>query len=296
MPERIMPLERVVPYVEHVARLFGPFDPVFIVSGDTDIDSPKTKQYYLLALETLKRNCPDALTTMHLGPETDLPEEFVSSRHLDFYMYQSGHRHTTQHYPYYLAQRFYQKPVKRPVVNGEPCYEHHYFGGQYGRYNAFNVRKAIWQSLLSGAKAGVTYGAHGLWAWYREGKPFLNETFGGRPHAWRKGLEYKGAWDASFAKWIFETFGLFDLEPQVGILNDTEEIRLSASRNLEKIAVYVPYNTDVRVKLDLSGYEFTLINLSEKLFAKPTILREGESWKIQMHDFNSDALLIGKRH
>jgi hypothetical protein len=68
-------------------------------------------------------------------------------------------------------------------MNGEPCYENHSFGGDNGRCDDSQVRRAVWQSLLSGAKAGVTYGAHGLWGWYSEGKEFFNLSYSGKPLA-----------------------------------------------------------------------------------------------------------------
>ena len=74
---------------------------------------------------------------------------------LIFYMYQSGHRREEQNLPYVLAQNFCNKSVKRPVVNGEPCYEGHPYGfTKNGRFSAFDVRKAIWQSLLSELRQG----------------------------------------------------------------------------------------------------------------------------------------------
>ncbi len=62
----------------------------------------------------------------------------------------------------------------------------------------------------------------------------------------------QGAWEASFDKWIFETFGLFDLETREAVLNDTPQIRIS-------------------IKVD------------------------GSCSVIEMHDFNSDVLIIGRR-
>jgi len=148
--------------------------------------------------------------------------------------------------------------------------------------------------LLSGGKAGVTYGAHGLWGWYREGKQFANESYGGKPLPWRTALGFEGAWDASFAKWLFEVFELHKLEPKYdGILNQTQEIRMSVSKDLTKVAIYVPYNADVKVNMDLTGYDWTLVRLERKLFAKPAIKTENRHSVIKMHNFNEDVLLIG---
>ncbi len=296
-PSNIMPLELVKPYVEYVVRLFAPFHPIYMAAGDTNFGSPEATKYYLTAMETIKNLTPDALITLHLGggfeSQAQLPEFVLHSSNYDFYLYQSGHEMPDQRYAYKLAEAFRAQPVQRPIVNGEPCYEGHYFGGKYGRFNEFHVRKAIWSSLLSGAKAGVTYGAHGVWGWYRDGKEFYNQSYGGRPLPWRTALRLKGAWDASFARYVFETYGLFALEPCQAVRNDTQEIRMSLSPDQSRVAVYVPYNADVTIGMEMDGYDWTLISLADRYFAQPSVLVENGTTTIRMHDFNSDCLIIG---
>ena len=295
----LMPLEVVKPYTEYIVKAFSKYDPIYVVSGDTDFPTDLTNRYYMTSLETIKSMCPDALTTMHEVTNSPLHEVFINSKLLDFYTYQSGHVVAEHSNQYTAAKSYYESPVKRPVVNSEFCYEGHGYGNAtYGRYNEFDIRRAIWQSLLSGAKAGLAYGAHGVWGWYKHGKEFRNEDFGGKAFPWQAALKFKGAWDASFAKWLFEVYNLFELEPCYdGILNENEfqrsEIRMSASKDNKKVAIYVPYSVDVKVNMDLSGYEMNLINLTDKQISKPVISCENGISRIRMHDFNSDVLLIG---
>lgn len=294
MPSHVMPLDAVQPYVLYIIEKFSRYNPIYLVSGDTNFMSEDTSKYYKLALETIKEACPEAITTMHLAGESDyLPEEFAGSGYLDFYMYQSGHNIQNQHLPYKMAREFCKKPVRLPVVNGEPCYEGHGHGGRYGKFNEFDIRKATWQSLLSGAKAGITYGAHGIWSWHSKKKSFPSEEFSSYPYSWREALRFKGAWDVSFAKYIFEVYGLFDIIPQDLISNKTEEIRCSASEDLRRIAIYAPYNIDIGVEADLSGHELILVNLKDRYFAKPGISVSSGNTVIKMNEFNSDVLVIG---
>ena len=165
-----MPLDVVKTYIEYVVKVFSKYNPIYIVSGDTQFETGDINKYYDIALETVKSISPDTLTTMHLCTDTYLPDEFAKSPNLDFYMYQSGHRIQSQDLPYITAQRYWNNPVRKPVINGEPCYEGHGYAARYGRFNEFDIRKAIWQSLLSGAKAGVAYGAHGIWSWHKREK------------------------------------------------------------------------------------------------------------------------------
>lgn len=296
-PINIIPLELVKPYVEYAVKAFSKFKPIYMVSGDTDFRTETTTEYYMTAVNTIRELDPEALFTAHIcGGVTSVPEAMTKDGAMDFYAYQSSHNIESQDFAYTLAEAFYQAPVKKPVINSEPCYESHSFGGKYGRYDEFQVRRAIWQSLLSGAQAGVTYGAHGVWGWYTEGKEFYNLSYGGRPFNWRTALRLKGAWDASYAKWVFENYGLFDIEPKQNlILNDTKEIRMSMSKDSEKIVVYVPYTTDVKIAMDLSAYDFSIITLEDRYIVKPVVTVEGDITTVRMHEFNSDALIIATR-
>ena len=69
---------------------------------------------------------------------------------------QSGHG-PEQRTPYELAERCHAYAIRRPVVNGEPCYEGHGKGRTLTRFRAYDVRKATWQNLFPG------HGGHHLW-------------------------------------------------------------------------------------------------------------------------------------
>jgi hypothetical protein len=295
MPDHIMPPDAVKPYVEYAVRAFSRYDPIYLISGDTDFGTGDTSDYYRLALETVKAECPEALAAMHLaGGLTELPEEFVNSPDLDFYMYQSGHRLEEQHFTYTMAKAFCGKPVKRPVVNGEPCYEGSGYGNRYGRFGEADVRKAVWQSLLSGAKAGIAYGAHGIWSWHDKNKSFPSEDFSSGPYRWREALRFRGAWDASFARYLFEQYDLFGLVPRDLIRNRTEEIRCAGTADGKKLVFYAPCSADLEVEADLSGYELVQINLRDRTFAKPATEVNAGRTVIKMEEPDSDMLVIGR--
>ncbi len=295
-PSYIIPFDALESYANQVMKSFAKFNPIFMVSEDTSFPSDTAKKYYLKLLEIIKNIDPKALATMHTSVKTDsIPDEFLYSKYIDLYVYQAGHFIEMQDNPYKYAQKYYNCKVKRPIINTSVCYDGHGYGYRYGRFAEFNIRKSIWQSILSGAKAGVTYGAHGVWNWHKRGQKFKNEIFSGIPYDWQTAIRLKGAWEATFTRWIFEAYQLFDIEPKLEILNENpverNEIRMSVSNN--KVVIYLPYNVDVKVGIDLKDYDFVLINLNDKLISKPRIeFKEGCSI-IKMHDFNSDALLIG---
>lgn len=293
-----MPLEAVEDYVEYAVGRFAKYDPIFFVSGDTNFPTEQANAYYRKALETAKRIAPDCLATLHIqGRLRDLPELFENHADLDFYMYQSGHNSEFQRTSHEIAEHFYRRPITRPVINGEPCYEQmSYSRNVYGRYTAYDVRRSAWQSLLAGGGAGVTYGAHGIWSWHRKGAAFgivEGEGFD-NPYAWRDAVKFEGAWDYSFARHLFEQYKLIGSRPATDlVLNRTPEIR--AARTEGTIAIYVPVNTEIRLAegLDVEAYAWTTIDLERRRFAVTDISQRNGLNVLPMHDFESDVAIIG---
>ena len=139
-PRTAMSFEAAREYLARSLPLFAPYQPIFLASGDTRFESDEVR-YYRMVLEQVRMHCPGCLTTLHRSPGADLPEELMRSPDLDFYMYQSGHHIESQDNAYRLAEAFLAKPVKRPIVNGEPCYDGSGYGFRYGRFGRFEVRR-----------------------------------------------------------------------------------------------------------------------------------------------------------
>ncbi len=294
-PDKTMPYDALPGYVECVVRAFARFDPIFLISGDTHFETAEVTNYYLTALRIVKERCPHALTTLHLTPDVDLPEELAQSSNLDFYMFQSGHQLEEQRRAYTLAERFAALSVRRPAINGEPPYEGHGYGNRQGRFSAFEVRRASWQSLLSGAGAGIAYGAHGIWSWHRKGAAFTSEAFSGRPFDWHTALRFEGAWDVALARSLFEQYALFGISPRQDLLDVGPEIRLAASADLDRVALYIPYATEVKVKIDPGDYEWTVIDLATRRRYYGQVSEQAGHALIHMHQRNGDILVIGVR-
>ena len=310
-----IPYDAVEPYYEYITRRFAPYEPMYSVSGDTRFETQRVCDYYTLSLRLIRKYAPEALTTMHLAPAINgLPDVFVKNPDLDFYMYQSGHHVDENTNPFRFAKVFYSYP-KRPAVNGEPSYEGHGHAFKRERFSAFEVRMASWQSLLSGSKAGVSYGAHGLWSFHRKDMQFTSELFSGYPYTWRAALRFQGAWDVAFAKWIFETLSLFDIEPVNKIESDPQKmladlmaidasflvdpIDMDAFRMSESdkhVVIYAPYNIRIVVNGDYQGYDFSMYVMEDRRIAKPQVEFTDNKTIFKMHSFNSDVLIIGTKN
>lgn len=87
---------------------------------------------------------------------------------LDMNMMQSGHVLFDAPNWEMVAADYRRTPVK-PVLDGEPNYEHHpvdpylrSWKPEYGRYTDYDVRKQAYRAVFAGA-CGHTYGSHSVW-------------------------------------------------------------------------------------------------------------------------------------
>lgn len=176
------------------------------MSGDTDFPQPETIRYYKKVFETAKKTDPNALYTFHIcGESRDIPSELEEMA--DFFTYQSGHFRKGQHFAYDIPAAMLAEGYGKPMINTEPCYVQIASPGQI-RFTRREVRMAAWQSVLSGAGAGVSYGAHGIWSWHHNGESFDSFIRKGAgfalPFDWHEALQFEGANDMHFLKETFE--------------------------------------------------------------------------------------------
>ena len=186
IPDGVLPFDCLKNYVEKVHETFSKFEPLYIVSGDTDFPTQESIKYYAYVASALKKLAPSCLLTTHIkGRYTYIPKEIY--QYLDLCFYQSGHNAKDLSMPYSLSEEMQNKYPGKPLINSEPCYEEMGYSGQmYGRWTRFDVRRCAFMSILSGACAGITYGAAGIYSWHKVKKSFessLGEGFD-MPKSW----------------------------------------------------------------------------------------------------------------
>ena len=186
------------------------------------------------------------MTTTHLNGGTPPSPELNTRSWLDFNIFQSCHfRDSAERARRYaaLARSFVPR---RPVLNSEPCYDHlkmmdadNTEGRRFGRED---VRKASWISVLAGANAGLTYGAHGTWPWHREGLDYGAIHYG-LPLDWRAALALDSGDDMTRLKAFFEGIAWWDITPVAGAMCDPPEALLAtATAGEDTLLVYVAGN------------------------------------------------------
>ena len=149
-------------------------------------------------------------------------------------------------------------------------------------------------SVLSGACAGVTYGAAGIYSWHKVKKGFaslLGEGFD-MPKSWEEAMAFPGAWDYGYLKTLLEHWKVEKLVPRQDLLvNATTDIRVAESGE-SLILVYVPRNTKVRLKGDFTGWEIKTLDLAQRFVAHVGCTVKDGVTVIDLHPFHEDALIV----
>lgn len=290
-----MPREEVARHVRRVYEALDEFEPVYVVTGDTDFPSDEAVAHYEDALTAICELAPTRLRCMHINrANRTIPAQFVDR--LDFYMYQPGHNAHEQYETWKLPEDFRANYPAKPIVNSEPCYE--MMGASrhvYWRFSAQDCRASAWTGILSGATAGVTYGAHGIWNWQtsRSAGSALGEGFDA-PFRWQEALQFPGVWDFGLIPQILDGLGCRSLVPaQDELADDREQIRVAHSIGDAPVyLVYMPRATALALSVELAGYTARAIDLAEKRVAHlPVTVSDGVT-RVAQHPFTADVLLV----
>lgn len=299
MSDNIIPDELVEPVVKRICESFNEFDPIYIISGDTDFDHGEPIERYMLVTDYVEKYAPEALTCYHIKGRYDGLPECLAER-ADIYLYQSGHNISAQAGAYDLARSFAARPHKKPIVNSEPCYEQMGYSHMvYGRFRREDCRRALWLSLLGGASAGITYGAHGVWNWetgvlkggFAFGEGFLTAL----PH--EKGIHFAGAWDFSYARTVAEQLNLLELEPcQEVLASRTEDVFASKTSDGKTLCIYVPTNSTIRLKGDYTSSHLHALDVAEheSLPLSASYDAEKDETLIEQSTYLEDALYVAE--
>lgn len=227
-------------YAKYLAARYAAYGIIWIISGDSDFENKYSISVYHAAAKAIKESCPyGALTTAHLNGGLFTPDSLNEKSWLDFHMFQSSHNDQSHKAALHYAVKDRQLLPPRPVLNGEPAYENIGYWMKNDRIDRYFVRKTAWFSILGGGNAGITYGAHGLWSWHREGEMFYPADAWQMPEAWNEAIKFPGACDYAEMKNFMQNHKWWELEPLDNNVRTEKETEVACAHNDEVLIVYL---------------------------------------------------------
>ena len=293
----LLPFEEVRPHIERVVEHLGEFDPVYVVAGDTDFKADEAIRYYEEGFSAICELAPDSLRCVHINRgNRSIPEQFVDR--VDFYMYQPGHNYEGQDEAWRLPEDFCSRYPKKPLLNSEPCYEQ--MGASrnvYWRFSAQDCRASAWSGILSGATAGLTYGAHGVWNWQTAASrgSVLGEGFD-MPFRWQECLQFPGVWDYGMVPHVLNSLtegGLHAVVPAQELLDDAREA-IRVARVGDRVVAYLPRTTALKLHGSFADMEAVAFDLEDKRVAHlpMRVDTQAGTTRVEQHPFGNDALVV----
>ncbi|RPH93651.1 MAG: DUF4038 domain-containing protein, partial [Calditrichaeota bacterium] len=231
---------------------------IWILGGDRACDN----EAQLATIRELANGLKDVhqgsqLMTFHPMGGHSSSEWFHQDEWLDINMFQSGHGEFNNQNYKKTAADFQLMPIK-PVVDGEPNYEDHpiNWNSNNGWFDEFDSRRAGYWSMLEGA-CGNTYGNHNIWQMWLPGRNPISQA----RTPWIQSLDYPGAFQAGFMRFVFESRPWQQLQPASHLLQGAPntggmECRAAVAADGSFLMVYTPYGNNFSINTEkLSGAE-----------------------------------------
>jgi len=188
---------------ENRARQYGRFlgqrykdkGVIWILGGDRPVEGAENV-WGEMAYGIKEGDQGSHLITFHPYGGRSSSEHLHNAWWLDFNMVQSGHsRHGNSNY--LMIKKDYELEPKKPVIDGEPCYENIpvAFNDKNGRFTDYDCRMAAYWSVFSGA-FGHTYGCNDIWQMY-DGK---HEPLAYANTLWNNALNFPGSYQMRYLK------------------------------------------------------------------------------------------------
>lgn len=185
-------LENVETYIDFLTERYGKYpNIIWITGGDckgtdgSSVTGDDGFEFWSKMGRRIKAKNPDKMVTFHPFGRTVTSDYFPDSEWIDFYMFQSGHRRYDQKslkkwddsatMGYYYGEDSYRYVERvaqcgnvKPVLDGEPSYEHIPQGlhnPEEPFWQDYDVRRFAYWSVLAGG-CGFTFGHSSIMQFY----------------------------------------------------------------------------------------------------------------------------------
>lgn len=288
---------------QYIGARYAGHNVIWIVGGDNKYDTPVRKAFWeSFAIHLRESSGMMHLTTVHphgWGSSFDYFDNTTSW--IDFHMYQSSHL-AGGAYTHIAAQKGYGLHPVRPVLNGEAAYEDIYHNlwapGDTRLLESFrirpeHVRQASYESILSGALVGITYGANGVWQWSTAEIPGSHSPRVTVDQAW----QFPGSTEMGVLKSLMVRYGWYRLTPAPElVLSTTPEDRyIPVALSEEYLMAYFPPHTSsavIKAGLFAGDGHYVWIDPSTGLASQPQPLSYGQGPLVFTPPDTLDWLLV----
>jgi hypothetical protein len=253
--------EDIVKLVRYQVARYGAHHVVWILAGDNPYSKESAERWKRVGRAVFGEESHAPVTTHPTGMNWPW-EAWRDEKWLDILGYQSGHgddARTLRWIHSGPAAQAWRKGAPKPIVNLEPPYEDHLGYQSRKPHSAYNVRRAVYWSLLSTPAAGVTYGGHGLWSWQSvAGKTPPDHPGTGVAKTWREALDLPGAAQMKHMAELFTSLPWWRLRPAQDLLakqpgGDDPARHVAAARTEKGDAAVVYLPAGGEVALDVKG-------------------------------------------
>ncbi|NWG22152.1 MAG: DUF4038 domain-containing protein [Chloroflexi bacterium] len=220
---------------------YGAYPVAWLLTGDIAFTNPEDEETYGAIAEGLhEASFVRAPMTAHINGDMPVRQRVARQPWLDVHMFQSCHFAHGGGFPAAYTRAARALHPSRPVVNGEQCYEQLGRIHGAGRFDRDDVRRAAWEAALAGA-CGITYGAHGIWPWYREGTTFHGAAAWQAPPRWDEALAFPGSDDVARMKRLLESLPWWTLNeaPDLPIAEDPAGDAIVARLGATHVVAYL---------------------------------------------------------
>jgi hypothetical protein len=260
-PGNALPEADVIKLLRYEVARYGAHHVLWILAGDNDYKGGHGERWRRIGAAVFGDNRTPAPVTTHPTGMNWPWADWRDEGWLTVLGYQSGHGDSPETLRWIHSgppSDGWRKAPERPVINLEPPYEGHLAYQSRQPHSAYNVRRAVYWSLLSTPTAGVTYGAHGLWSWQRKaGEEPPDHKGTGVAKTWREALDLPGSTHMKYVADLFTSLPWWRLRPYQGLLggqpggNDpAKHVAAAWSEDGDLAVIYLPVGGEVRLKVD----------------------------------------------
>ncbi|MCF7669255.1 MAG: DUF4038 domain-containing protein [Verrucomicrobia bacterium] len=260
-PGAYLPDDQLIKFCRYFVARYGAYQVVWMFAGDGYYTGEAAERWRKIGRAVFGEN-PRRPVTVHPAGRKLHKAEFGSEPWLSFIGYQSSHSSGDETIGWIVkgepATQWDDEPVK-PVINIEPIYERHMNYGRGRPSTDYDVRQAVWLSLLTTPTAGVSYGAHGVWSWEtREAVP-ANHYATGVAEPWWEAIDYNGSFQMEDMHKFMQDIDWWKLRPATDelVVQDEDDVQkmivASMTTDNDCAVCYLPDNEQVLINPEPLG-------------------------------------------